>query len=91
MQGEGTEQGMDGEDQGNFLDVFGVEMHPQSTFSVFSFGFSGRSIANSLCFSFPCLSPEGGFGEQEQRGEGQPVAEPNQPQKMSKEPPNGPN
>lgn len=47
MQGEGMEQGMDGEDQGNLLDVFGVEMYPESTFSMFSFGFPGQSIIES--------------------------------------------
>lgn len=38
MQGDGTERGKDGGEQGNFLDVFGVEIHP--TFHVFLFFFS---------------------------------------------------
>lgn len=87
---EGTEQGKDGGDQGNFLDITEVEMHPESTFSTFSFGFPGQSVAKSLWFPFPCLSLEGGFGEEEQRGEGQPMAEPNRLQETSKEPSNGP-
>lgn len=81
MQGDGTEWGKDGGEQGNFLDVFGVEIHP--TFHVFLFFFSANE-SQTHCGSPSLASLEGGFGR------GERVAHSRAQLEMSKEPPNGP-
>jgi len=66
---KGTEQGKDREDQGNFLGVFRAEMHPESFFSMFSFGFPGQAFTNPLWFPLP-LSGGRIWGAGMERGRG---------------------
>lgn len=69
MQGDGTEQGKGGGDQGNFLDVFGVEIHPTSHVFLCFF-----QLINHKPIAVPPPLPLRREGEE--AGKGWPTAEP---------------